>query len=77
MIKSKTKIGSIFEMFVSYSELHTFRGVEPSLKVRYKEVNCNGTRREDVFQNCKKQQNLQLAHRGELTKLILEYQSEL
>lgn len=64
-------------MFVKYSELHAFRAVEPSLKIRYKNINCNGTRREDIFQNCKKQQNLQLAHRGELTKLILEYQSEL
>lgn len=77
VIKSKTLLNSIFEMFVTYSELHAFRAVEPSLKIRYKNVNCNGTRREDIFQNCKKQQNLQLAHRGELTKLILEYQSEL
>ena len=77
ILKTENWFGSIFEMFVSFSELHSFRAVEPALKIRYKEINCNGTRSGEIFKKCRKQKNLQLGHRGDLTKLILEYQSEL
>ena len=77
ILKTENSIESIFDMFVSFSELHSFRAVEPSLKIRYKHINCNGTNNEKIFKKCKKRKNCQLGHRGDLTKLILEYKNEL
>ncbi|OXU16953.1 hypothetical protein TSAR_005256, partial [Trichomalopsis sarcophagae] len=66
-------IGSIFEMFVVFSNLNTFRAVEPALKLKYKEINCIGTRNNITLNTCLKQRNLQLGNRGQLTRLILDY----
>ena len=66
-------IGSIFEMFVVFSNLNPFRAVEPALKLRYRDVNCIGTRNNITFHTCLKQRNLQLGSRGQLTRLILDY----
>lgn len=66
-------IGSIFDMFVLYSNFNTFRAVEPALKLKYKEINCIGTRNNITLKTCLKQRSLQLGNRGQLTRLILDY----
>ncbi|XP_011494577.1 PREDICTED: chondroitin sulfate synthase 2 [Ceratosolen solmsi marchali] len=71
---SKTiSIGSIFEMFVVFSNLNPFRAVEPALKLRYRKIDCIGTRNNITLSTCLKQRNLQLGNRGQLTRLILDY----
>jgi hypothetical protein len=71
---SKTiSIGSIFEMFVVFSNLNPFRAVEPALKLRYRKIDCIGTRNNVTLNTCLKQRNLQLGNRGQLTRLILDY----
>lgn len=66
-------IGSIFDMFVVFSDLNTFRAVEPALKLKYREINCIGTRNNITLNTCLKQRSLQLGNRGQLTRLILDY----
>ncbi|XP_066589072.1 chondroitin sulfate synthase 2 isoform X2 [Prorops nasuta] len=65
-------ITSLFEMFVSFSDLHSFRAVEPALKIRYKELNC-GHFADKISQTCAKQKSTHLGQRGQLAKLILDY----
>ncbi|CAB0029709.1 unnamed protein product [Trichogramma brassicae] len=68
-----SKIGSIFEMFVDYSNLNTFRAVEPALKLKYKEIHCTGTKSNVTLESCLRKKNNNLGNRGQLTKLILDY----
>ncbi|XP_053592891.1 chondroitin sulfate synthase 2 [Microplitis demolitor] len=56
-----SSITSIFKLFVSYSNLHIFRGIEPALKIHYSDKNKNV---------CGK---TALGHRGQLARLIDEY----
>lgn len=69
-------VESLFDLFVRFSEVHALRAVEPAFKIRYNELNCNGTDSEKVRRNCEQRRNLRLGHRGQLAKLILDYQSE-
>ncbi|XP_015597570.1 chondroitin sulfate synthase 2 [Cephus cinctus] len=74
-LSSQTLIESLFDMFVSFSDLHCFRAVEPALKIRYKDVSCAGTRSDVAYKKCIRERSFRLGHRGQLAKLILEYQS--
>ncbi|KAJ8680351.1 hypothetical protein QAD02_016138 [Eretmocerus hayati] len=65
--------GSIFEMFVVFSDLNPFRSVEPALKLQYREIKCVGTRNNVTLTSCLKQRYLHLGNRGQLTRLILDY----
>lgn len=65
-------ITSLFEMFVSFSNLHVLRAIEPALKVRHKNVDCV-----DIIDNnnfCT-QKNFHLGRRSQLARLILDYQT--
>ncbi|XP_015115913.1 chondroitin sulfate synthase 2 [Diachasma alloeum] len=70
-------IDSLFELFVVYSDLHTLRAVEPALKVRYSEIDCRGARlaSESSKISCENRKYSRLGHRGQLAKLILDYQN--
>lgn len=72
-LSQTVSIGSIFEMFVAFSNLSAFRAVEPALKLRYREINCIGTRNNITLDTCIKQRNLQLGSRSQLARLILDY----
>lgn len=67
---------SIFQLFVARSDLHAFRAVEPALKIRYSDsFRCNSTYSPTVKSNCERRKNFALGHRGQLAKLILDYQN--
>ncbi|CAG5092026.1 Similar to CHPF: Chondroitin sulfate synthase 2 (Homo sapiens) [Cotesia congregata] len=55
-------LNSVFKLFVLFSDLHVFRAIEPALKLRYSDKN-----------NCKSL----LGHRGQLARLIDEYQKQV
>ncbi|KOX74915.1 Chondroitin sulfate synthase 2 [Melipona quadrifasciata] len=66
-------IASLFEMFVSFSNLHVLRAIEPALKVRHKNVDCV-----DIIDNnnfCTQSKNFYLGRRSQLARLILDYQT--
>lgn len=71
-------IDSIFELFVVYSDLHPLRAVEPVLKIRYSEVDCRGVKLLNEMSkiDCENRKLLRLGHRGQLAKLILDYQND-
>lgn len=59
---SAKDLDSVFKLFVLFSDLHVFRAIEPALKLRYSDKN-----------NCKSL----LGHRGQLARLIDEYQKQV
>ncbi|XP_046743414.1 chondroitin sulfate synthase 2 [Diprion similis] len=67
-------INSAFELFILFGDLHPFRALEPALKIRYKEINCRGTKSDAIYTDCMKARSLNLGNRGQLAKLILQYQ---
>ena len=71
--QSNIPVTSLFEMFVSFSNLHILRAIEPALKVRYKNVDCV-----DIIDNnnfCTRSKNYYLGRRSQLARLILDYQT--
>lgn len=68
---------SLFEMFILYGDVHPLRAIEPSLKLRYKPLNCGDRQSNVAFDSCMEQRSSHLGHRGQLAKLILDYQSKL
>lgn len=66
-------VTSLFEMFVSFSNLHILRAIEPALKIRYKNADCL-----DIIDNnnfCTRSKNFHLGRRSQLARLILDYQT--
>ena len=72
-LSKSISIGSIFEMFVVFSNLNSFRAIEPALKLRYSKIDCIGSSNKNILNRCLKQKNLQVGNRGQLTRLILDY----
>lgn len=68
-------ITSIFDMFVSFSDIHALRAVEPALKIKYKDIQCIGTLNNDTYNMCVKQKYNHLGQRSQLAKLILDYKN--
>ena len=67
-------VTSLFEMFVSFSNIHVLRAVEPALKVKYKNINCANTTN-NMYKICIQSRNLYLGRHSQLARLILDYQS--
>ncbi len=71
---------TIYGMFVRYSDVHVIRGVEPALRLKYRETDCtpfeNSTDATvaSLRQNCLKKRNASLGSRSQLAKLLLDYQ---
>ncbi|XP_050579390.1 chondroitin sulfate synthase 2 isoform X2 [Bombus affinis] len=65
---------SLYEMFVSFSNLHILRAIEPALKVRYKNVDCFDTT-DNVSNFCTRSKNHHLGRRNQLARLILDYET--
>lgn len=72
---SRIDINSIFELFIIYTELHAFRAVEPALKIHYQEINCDGMMSDNAKDNCEVRKSLHLGNRGQLAKLVKQYQN--
>ncbi|XP_030064705.1 chondroitin sulfate synthase 2 isoform X2 [Microcaecilia unicolor] len=62
----------IFDMFIKYSSLHVFRAVEPALRQKYRQHNCNPRLSEEIYHRCV-QSNLEgLGSRSQLAMLLFE-----
>ncbi|XP_063219293.1 chondroitin sulfate synthase 2 isoform X2 [Bacillus rossius redtenbacheri] len=74
---SNNFISSIYSMFISYSNVHILRSVEPSLRLRYVDKSCSGLvlARNVVYDKCRQTKELSLGTRSQLAKVILDYQS--
>lgn len=68
-------VTSLFEMFVSFSNIHVLRAVEPTLKVKYKSIDCNSTYSSNIYRMCRRSKNFHLGQRSQLAKLVLDYES--
>lgn len=68
-------VTSLFEMYVSFSDMHVFRAIEPTLKIKYKNVNCDDASNDSIYKSCLKLRNNHLGKRSQLARLILDYQS--
>ncbi|RLU24985.1 hypothetical protein DMN91_003077 [Ooceraea biroi] len=66
---------SLFEMYVSFSDMHVFRAIEPTLRIKYKDVNCEGATNGSIYNGCLKLKNSRLGKRSQLARLVLDYQS--
>lgn len=71
---------TIYSMFVRFGDVHVIRGVEPALRLKYREIDCHlyeantDTVVSAVHTNCQTKRNFNLGSRSQLSKLILEYQ---
>ena len=68
-------VTSLFEMFVSFSNVHMLRAIEPALKVKYKNVNCSATYNDNIHKTCVRSKNFYLGRRSQLARLVLDYQT--
>ena len=68
-------VTSLFEMFVSFSNVHMLRAIEPALKVKYKNVNCSATYNDNIQKTCVRSKNFYLGRRSQLARLVLDYQT--
>ncbi|XP_043264218.1 chondroitin sulfate synthase 2 isoform X2 [Colletes gigas] len=68
-------VTSLFEMFVSFSNLHVLRAVEPALKVKYKNINCTNACNGNMYKRCIQSRNFYLGRRSQLARLVLDYQT--
>ncbi|XP_014204721.1 chondroitin sulfate synthase 2 isoform X2 [Copidosoma floridanum] len=75
-LSQSVPINSIFDMFAVHGKLNTFRATEPALKLFYRDVSCNGTKNNLSQSMCLKRKSLQLGNRGQLARLILNYQEQ-
>lgn len=73
-LSQQSPVTSVFELFVLFGDLHPFRALEPSLKIRHKEISCGGPQSDATYKDCSRARSLNLGNRGQLAKLILEYQ---
>lgn len=75
---------SVYSMFVAYSECHIFRAVESGLRLRHKQRHCELYEGNIVdhmsaalYGNCVRSRNRNAGSKGQLAKLVLEYQNQL
>ncbi|KMQ82964.1 chondroitin sulfate synthase 2-like protein [Lasius niger] len=74
-LSKHSPVTSLFEMYVSFSDMHIFRAIEPTLKIKYKDVNCDDTANDNIHKSCLKLRNNHLGKRSQLAGLILDYQN--
>lgn len=73
-------LNTVYAMFVRFGDVHVIRGVEPALHLNYQEIDCTPFQRISdntiavLYQNCITKRNANLGSRGQLSKLLLEYQ---
>ncbi|XP_038047360.1 chondroitin sulfate glucuronyltransferase-like [Patiria miniata] len=66
----------LFEMFLS-TKLHTFRAVDPALKLHYHQRICQPSLKEEQYQRCLEGRAVGLASKAQLAMLVLEQQQKL
>lgn len=73
----KKNIDSILQLFIVYSNLHSFRAVEPALKILYSELNCQQDSNFYKQEICEERKLQRLGQRRQLANLILDYQETI
>jgi len=75
---------SVYSMFVAYSECHIFRAVESGLRLHHKQRHCELYEGNIVdhtsaalYGNCVRSRNRNAGSKGQLARLVLEYQNQL
>jgi len=74
-LSKHSPVTSLFEMYVSFSDMHLFRAIEPTLRIKYKDVNCKDAINGTIYNNCFKLKNSRLGKRSQLARLVLDYQN--
>lgn len=79
---SAAATADLFDMFVTYHNLHVFRAVEPALRHRFRERDCSFSSAAVSFSSqqqreCEQSRNCSLASRQQLAMLIFEQQHSL
>lgn len=74
---------SVYSMFVAYSDCHIFRAVESGLRLRHKQRHCDLYEGNivdhisaDMYGNCVRSRNRNAGSKGQLARLVLEYQNQ-
>ena len=73
-------VNTIYSMFVRFGDVHVIRGVEPALKLRYRETDCTpflsiaDKTIAALYKHCLTTRNSNLGSRGQLSRLLLDYQ---
>ncbi|XP_076291816.1 chondroitin polymerizing factor [Lasioglossum baleicum] len=67
-------VTSLYEMFVSFSNVHILRAVEPALKVKHKDIDCSSAYNNNMYKLCDRSRNFHLGRRSQLARLVLDYQ---
>lgn len=74
---------SVYSMFVAYSDCHVFRAVEAGLRLRHKQRHCELYEENIVdqisaalFSDCVRSRNRNAGSKGQLARLVLEYQNQ-
>lgn len=74
-LSEHSPITSLFEMYVSFSDMHILRAIEPTLKIKYKDVDCDGASNDNIYKSCLKLRSNHLGKRSQLARLVLDFQS--
>jgi len=74
-LSKHSPVTSLFEMYLSFSDMHLFRAIEPTLRIKYKDINCKDATNNTIYNNCLKLKHNRLGKRSQLARLVLEYQS--
>lgn len=73
-LSQHSHVTSLLDMFVTFSDMHVFRAIEPTLKIRYKDISCDISN-DNIYKSCLKLRNNHLGKRSQLARLILDYQN--
>lgn len=75
---------SVYSMFVAFSECHMFRAVESGLRLRHKQRYCELYKGNIVdhmsaalYGDCVRSRNRNAGSKGQLARLVLEYQNQV
>ena len=67
---------SLIDMFIHYHNLHVFQGVEPALRLKWRDTICKPTEGGDNYQRCLLSRGHGLASQSQLAHLILTQQNK-
>ncbi|GAB1603562.1 chondroitin sulfate synthase 2-like [Argonauta hians] len=67
----------LFRMFLKHKKVHVFRAIEPTLKHRYKAINCIPSSPAYIYERCKIRRLEALANRSQLARLIFEFEEKM
>ena len=73
LFENDVKKISLIDMFLKIPKLHIFRAAEPSLRIRWRMVDCHAKNSMDDKARCEKRKMESLASRSQLAKSVFDY----